>query len=94
MKRLLIVGVIVMVGIFCSRIGFSATYDTTGTWDYSTSGNRVNPGNAGCTADSDETGVAYVTQNGDNVSIVVQGITPELSPQLCWGEWQKLCYSI
>ena len=39
MKRLLTVGVIVMLGVFCSGIGFSATYDATGAWDYSDSGN-------------------------------------------------------
>jgi len=33
MKRLLIVGVIVMVSVFCSGNGFFATYDATGTWD-------------------------------------------------------------
>ena len=75
MKRLLVVGMIMMVGVFCSGNGFSATYDATGTWDYSTTGNWVNPGNAGCTADSDETGVAYVTQNGNSITIVADGIT-------------------
>jgi hypothetical protein len=75
MKRLSIVGVIVMVGVFYGGIAFSATYDATGTWYYATSGNWVNPGNAGCEANPDETGVAYVTQNGDSVTLVVDGQT-------------------
>ena len=76
MKRLLVIGMVMMIGVcFCSGNGFSATYDATGTWDYSTSGNWVNPGNAGCTVDPDETGVAYVTQNGNSITIVARGIT-------------------
>ena len=75
MKRLLIVGVIVMVGVFCSGNGFSATYDATGTWDYSTSGNWVNSGNAGCTADPDETGILTITQTGDSFTWVLGGET-------------------
>ena len=76
MKRLLVICMVMMIGVcFCSGNGFSATYDATGTWDYSTTGNWVNPGNAGCTADPDETGVAYVTQNGNNITIVADGIT-------------------
>ena len=76
MKRLLVIGMVMMIGVcFCSVNGFSATYDATGTWDYSTTGNWVNPGNADCAAESDETGVAYVTQNGNNITIVADGIT-------------------
>ena len=75
MKRLLVIGMVVMIGAFCSGNGFSATYDATGTWDYSTTDHWVNPGNAGCTADPDETGVTYVTQNGNSVTIVAEGIT-------------------
>lgn len=75
MKRLLVIGMVMIVGVFCSGNGFSATYDATGTWDYSTTGHWVNPGNAGCTVDPDETGVAYVTQNGNRVTIVVDDIT-------------------
>ena len=75
MKRLLVIGMVVMIGVFCSGNGFSATYDATGTWDYSTSGNWVNPGNAGCTADSDETGILTITQTGDSFTGVLGGET-------------------
>ena len=75
MKRLLMVGVIVMVGVFYVGIAFSATYNATGTWDYATVGNWVNLGNADCEAEPDETGVAYVTQNGDSVTIITDEIT-------------------
>ena len=76
MKRLLVIGMIMMIGVFfCSGNGFSATYDATGTWDYSTTDNWVNPGNAGCIANPDEIGVAYSTQNGNNCTSVVEGIT-------------------
>ena len=75
MKKLLVIGMVMIVGVLCSGNGFSATYDATGTWDYSTTGNWVNPGNAGCTADPDETGVGYVTQNGNGVTSVVKDIT-------------------
>ena len=75
MKRLLVIGMVVMIGVFCSGNGFSATYDATGTWDYSTTGNWVNPGNAGCTAHSDETGTLTLTQTGNSVTIVAHGIT-------------------
>ena len=74
MKRLLVVGMIMMVGVFCSGNGFSATYDATGTWDYSTTGNW-GTGNAGCTAHSDETGTLTLTQTGNSVTIVAHGIT-------------------
>lgn len=50
-------------------------YDATGTWNYSITNNWVNPGNAGCTADRDETGSVTVTQTGDSVTVVYDGIT-------------------
>jgi hypothetical protein len=75
MKKLLVIGMIVMIGVFCSGNGFSATYDATGTWDYSTTGNWVNPGNADCTADSDETGILTITQTGDSFTGVLGGET-------------------
>ena len=54
----------------------AATYDATGSWNYSTSNGWVNPGNAGCTPADSETGIAIViTQNEDTVTIVINGIT-------------------
>ena len=76
MKRLLVVGMVMMIGVcFCSGNGFSATYDATGTWDYSTTGNWVNPGSAGCTAESDETDILTITQTGDSFTWVLGGET-------------------
>ena len=72
---MLVIGMVVMIGVFCSGNGFSATYDATGTWDYSTSGNWVNPGNAGCTADPDETDILTITQTGDSFTWVLGGET-------------------
>jgi hypothetical protein len=54
-------------------VAHAATYDATGTWTYTTSGNWVNPGTAGCSADSDETTAVTVTQSGDNVSVDING---------------------
>jgi hypothetical protein len=69
-------GVWVFVG--CMMVGslsvaHAATYDATGTWTYTTSGNWVNSGNAGCSADPDETIAVSVTQSGDNVSVDIDG---------------------
>jgi hypothetical protein len=52
-----------------------ATYDATGIWSYSTTNNWVNPGTAGCTAQADETRTVTVTQTGNTVELVADGIT-------------------
>ena len=52
----------------------AATYDATGLWAFSTTGNWVYPGNAGCGADDNLTNVpATVNQAGDRIVIEALG---------------------
>ncbi len=64
------VGCMIVSGL---SVAHAATYDATGTWAYTTSSNWVNPGTAGCLADSDETTAVSVTQSGNNVSVEING---------------------
>jgi hypothetical protein len=50
-------------------------FDATGTWTYSTTNNWVNPGNAECTAEQNESGSVAITQNGNSVTLVGDGKT-------------------
>ncbi len=69
---------ILLVGICFVGLGIGTaiaqTYDATGTWDYVTSNNWVDPGTAGCDADDDEQGTVSVTQTGSNVTLVIKGL--------------------
>jgi hypothetical protein len=56
---------------FDGKLLYPPTYDATGTWTYSTTNNWAYPG---CER-SDETGTATVTQIGNNVEAVIDGIT-------------------
>jgi len=71
--RLWIAITFMAVGFWWSNT-YAATYDASGAWNYSITGNWVNPGNAGCTADANESGVANLTQTGNSVTLVVNGI--------------------
>lgn len=75
MKRMLIFAVIILLEIFFAGGAFSAAYDATGTWSYSTTNNWVNPGNAGCSADPNETDTAVLTQTGNSFTLVIEGHT-------------------
>jgi hypothetical protein len=54
-------------------VAHAATYDATGAWTYKTHSHWVNPVNAYCDADSDETMVVSITQTGDDMYIVIDG---------------------
>jgi hypothetical protein len=56
-----------------SKNSASTPYDATGAWTYTTSGNWVNAGTAGCSADSNETLTVTATQSGTSVSVVIRG---------------------
>jgi len=51
-----------------------ATYDATGTWDY-TSTNNWAQGSGACTPESDETGTVTITQTGHSLELIVDGDT-------------------
>ncbi len=73
MKKWLIVTLGILGTLLLSGNAAAATYDGTGLWTYSTTNNWVNPGNAGCPKDPDETSVATVNQAGDRISFEVKG---------------------
>jgi hypothetical protein len=62
-----------MVGGLAAAHG--ATYDATGTWTYTTSGNWVNAGSAECSADSSDTVTITIDQSGNSVDVVIKGQT-------------------
>ena len=49
----------------------AATYDATGTWNWSDTSNNVNPGTAGCDAEILETGTVDIIQSGDSFTVTV-----------------------
>jgi hypothetical protein len=61
MKRWLIILAILFGAIVISKYGFSATYDATGVWEYSTK----NPWNNCDDPNITETGLTAINQNGD-----------------------------
>lgn len=72
--RRIAVWTLILTITFFTKVAFSAGYDATGTWDFSITNNWVNPGNAGCIADSDETGTATLNQSGDSFTLVIDGV--------------------
>jgi hypothetical protein len=62
-----------MVGGLSAAHG--ATYDATGTWTFTTSGNWVNAGSAGCSADPNDTVTTTIDQSGNSVDVVIKGRT-------------------
>jgi len=64
MKRWLFIGTVLLVEVFLAGDLFSATYDLTGTWNYSLSDNWVDS-DMGCSAGSDTTGTCTISQIGD-----------------------------
>ena len=59
--------------VYLNSATLPATYDATGSWRYSTSNNWVDPGV--CFPQANETNNSNFTQNGNNVTIVVDGNT-------------------
>ena len=78
MKKRLIVKrcleLLILLGVI--SIGFSegnaATYEATGRWNYSITGNWADPG---CPPRDNETGTVTVIQTGNSVEIVADDIT-------------------
>ncbi len=56
--------------ITLTKQGAAATYDATGNWEYSSS-NHWAQGLPGCDPDDPETGTATITQNGNDVTLVL-----------------------
>jgi len=62
--------------VFLNTKVLPATYDSAGTWSYSTSNNYLDPGqDPGCVAKADETSNCTVTQTGNKFTIVAFGET-------------------
>ncbi len=53
----------------------AATYDATGTWDYTTTNNWASGSIPACNPQADETGTVTITQTGNNFTLVVDGDT-------------------
>jgi len=53
----------------------AATYDATGTWDYTTTNNWASGSIPACTPEADETGTITITQTGNNFTLVAHGDT-------------------
>ena len=72
-----LVGILSLIAfaILPAVTGFAATYDATGSWRYTAYNNWVNPGSAGCPPEPDHTYTISITQNGNDVIIVLDNIT-------------------
>ena len=64
MKKCLLIGAVMFVGIFLTKDLFSATYDLTGTWNYTLSGSWAS-GDIGCNPGSNASGTCTIDQAGD-----------------------------
>jgi hypothetical protein len=53
----------------------AATYDATGTWDYTTTNNWASGSIPACTPEADETGTVTITQTGNSFTLEVDGDT-------------------
>ncbi len=74
MKRCLFVFTVVLAMIFIAGNSFSQTYDATGTWAVTTSGNWVDQGNTfGCTGGTNECKIVTIVQSGTNFTLTMDG---------------------
>jgi hypothetical protein len=64
MKKLLSFSILVLAGLFFCVPVHSATYDLTGTWNYTLSGNWAE-GDIGCSPGSPASGTCTIVQTGD-----------------------------
>ena len=71
MKRSLIVGMALLMALFSAGDLFGATFDLTGTWTYSTTDNWVT---GSCPPSADTTATCSISQNGDDVTLVLDTI--------------------
>jgi hypothetical protein len=64
MKKSLFIGMVLFVGIFLAKDLFSATFELTGTWNYTLSNNWA-VGGIECNSGPDASGICTIDQTGD-----------------------------
>ena len=67
MKMFSVIGTVFLVGFFLAENVLSATYDFTGTWNYTISHTQIH---GPCPPDEDTTGTCSITQTGDTFTLI------------------------